>query len=355
MRTAISPRFATRSFRIAIVADGMPQRYPAPLAAVASRSRGRRCSAARPGGRRHALRDRRARLGPRGRDEPVRRARLRRRPAGATSGSSRTTTAEPSCASSPPGRCACCSPSALAAVQISSTKPFKVVDARGKARKLKAGHAEPRRGEAERTLRLPLRYVAGGAPLQLDGTAYRGALRRPPAGREAHDRQPAAARPLPPRRRAVGDARRLAPRGASRAGGRRALLRARDAEAGRAASTSTPTRAARSTAASRPRRPRRTARSARRRAGSSTGTGASRRPSTTRPRAGGRSRTTRRGRGATPVPYLVSVADPYDCLSKLHRWGPFLLDAGGSGAGSSALGACATSSSPAGRRDARPR
>jgi stage II sporulation protein D len=27
--------------------------------------------------------------------------------------------------------------------------------------------------------------------------------------------------------------------------------------------------------------------------------------------------------GATPVPYLVSVSDPYDGLSKLHRWGPF--------------------------------
>ena len=28
---------------------------------------------------------------------------------------------------------------------------------------------------------------------------------------------------------------------------------------------------------------------------------------------------------AVPVPYLVSVADPYDTLSKHHRWGPFLL------------------------------
>ena len=27
--------------------------------------------------------------------------------------------------------------------------------------------------------------------------------------------------------------------------------------------------------------------------------------------------------GATPVPYLVSVPDPHDGLSKLHRWGPF--------------------------------
>jgi stage II sporulation protein D len=28
---------------------------------------------------------------------------------------------------------------------------------------------------------------------------------------------------------------------------------------------------------------------------------------------------------ATPVPYLVSVADPYDRISKLHRWGPVRL------------------------------
>ena len=27
--------------------------------------------------------------------------------------------------------------------------------------------------------------------------------------------------------------------------------------------------------------------------------------------------------GATPVPYLVSVPDPHDSLSKHHRWGPF--------------------------------
>src|SRR5206468_2133803 len=27
------------------------------------------------------------------------------------------------------------------------------------------------------------------------------------------------------------------------------------------------------------------------------------------------------------VPYLVSVADPYDALSPVHDWGPLLLDA----------------------------
>src|SRR4029077_14842656 len=28
-----------------------------------------------------------------------------------------------------------------------------------------------------------------------------------------------------------------------------------------------------------------------------------------------------------PIPYLVSVADPYDTLSPYHDWGPVLLDA----------------------------
>ena len=34
---------------------------------------------------------------------------------------------------------------------------------------------------------------------------------------------------------------------------------------------------------------------------------------------------------ATPVPYLVSVPDPHDGLSKHHRWGPVPADAGGGG------------------------
>jgi stage II sporulation protein D len=65
----------------------------------------------------------------------------------------------------------------LPAVKISSTKPFRVVDARGKARTLKAGRqnlAPPRLAKLK--LKLPLRYEPGAAPLQLDGKAYRGAL-----------------------------------------------------------------------------------------------------------------------------------------------------------------------------------
>ena len=71
-----------------------------------------------------------------------------RGPAGATSGSSRTTTAERSCSSSPPGRCACCSPSGKAAV---ADQLDEAVQGRRRARQgaqAEARHAEPRRGEA---------------------------------------------------------------------------------------------------------------------------------------------------------------------------------------------------------------
>ena len=61
------------------------------------------------------------------------------------------------------------------AVEIGSTKPFKVVDARGKVRRLKPGTQNLVAAKIAQ-LRLPLRYVPGAAPLQLDGSAYRGAL-----------------------------------------------------------------------------------------------------------------------------------------------------------------------------------
>ena len=62
-----------------------------------------------------------------------------------------------------------------AAVVVSSSKPFKVVDARGKVRKLKPGRQRVVAGKLA-PLRSPLRFVAGASPLRLDGTAYRGAL-----------------------------------------------------------------------------------------------------------------------------------------------------------------------------------
>jgi stage II sporulation protein D len=62
-------------------------------------------------------------------------------------------------------------------VKISSTKPFRIVDARGKTRTLKAGtrNLVPAR-LVKLNLKLPLRYEPGAAPLQLDGEAYRGTL-----------------------------------------------------------------------------------------------------------------------------------------------------------------------------------
>ncbi len=61
------------------------------------------------------------------------------------------------------------------AVKIGSTKPFRVVDARGKVRKLKPGtRTLAATGLAK--LRFPLRYEPGASPLTLDGDAYRGAL-----------------------------------------------------------------------------------------------------------------------------------------------------------------------------------
>ena len=61
------------------------------------------------------------------------------------------------------------------AVKISSAKPFKVVDARGKVRRLKAGTQSVAAAKLA-PLRSPLRFVPGASPLRLDDDAYRGAL-----------------------------------------------------------------------------------------------------------------------------------------------------------------------------------
>jgi stage II sporulation protein D len=60
-------------------------------------------------------------------------------------------------------------------VKIGSTKGFKVVDARGKKKALKPGTQNVRAGKIA-AARLPLRFEPGAAPLVLDGKAYRGAL-----------------------------------------------------------------------------------------------------------------------------------------------------------------------------------
>jgi stage II sporulation protein D len=62
-----------------------------------------------------------------------------------------------------------------AAIKIGSRKPFRVVDGRGKARALKPGVQKLMAGKLAKQ-RFPLRYEAGAAPLTLDGQAYRGAL-----------------------------------------------------------------------------------------------------------------------------------------------------------------------------------
>ncbi len=58
---------------------------------------------------------------------------------------------------------------------VESTRPFRVVDGRGKKRALKPGPQRLRVG-AIAAARFPLRYVPGAAPLVLDGKAYRGEL-----------------------------------------------------------------------------------------------------------------------------------------------------------------------------------
>ena len=62
-----------------------------------------------------------------------------------------------------------------AAVKIGSSKPFRVVDARGKVRRVRPGTQNVRALKLAK-LRSPLRFVPGAAPLRLDGNAYRGTL-----------------------------------------------------------------------------------------------------------------------------------------------------------------------------------
>ena len=64
-------------------------------------------------------------------------------------------------------------------LRVGSGKPFRVVGANGKARTLKAQTLTLAPGRPRgklKGLRLPLRFVAGAAPLHLDGNAYRGTL-----------------------------------------------------------------------------------------------------------------------------------------------------------------------------------
>ena len=141
----------------------------------------------------------------------------------------------------------------VSAAKISSKKPFKVVDARGKARTLKPGRQNLVAGKLGK-LRLPLRYEPGAAPLQLDGDAYRGASSTASKLRSSIGSRSTATCAASCR----GDARSLAPEACAAGGGRAPMPRRQPGTA----STSIRTPGARCTAVSGPRRTRRTARSA---------------------------------------------------------------------------------------------
>jgi stage II sporulation protein D len=207
------------------------------------------------------------------------------------------------------------------AVQISSTKPYKVVDARGKVRRLKAGTQNLVAAKLKK-LRLPLRYMPGAAPLQLDGSAYRGALivHRPAGKLTIVNRLP-----LDRYLRGVvpwempDDWHREALRAQSVVARSYALATLKPGTlfdlyadtrsqvyGGVAAEAASTNRAIGSTAG---------------RVLYWNGSVATTFYHST---SGGKTVSNDEAwPGATPVPYLVSVPDPYDGLSKLHRWGPF--------------------------------
>jgi stage II sporulation protein D len=207
------------------------------------------------------------------------------------------------------------------AAQISSTKPFKVVDARGKVRKLKPGTQNLVAAKLKK-LRLPLRFVPGAAPLQLDGSSYRGALL---VHRHAGKLTIVNRLPLDRYLRGVvpwempDDWHREALRAQAVVARSYALATLKpgalfDLYADTRSQVYGGIRAE--------------AASTNRAIGSTAGRVVfwNGRIATTfyHSTSGGRTVSNEEAwPGASPVPYLVSVPDPYDGLSKLHRWGPF--------------------------------
>ena len=308
-RSAISPRFATRSFRIAIGAERTARRKPSPPVRrllVLSPS----CSPTA-GARAGRSSCQRARLG-HGVGMSQWGARGYAAAGAATSGSSRTTTRDERAPRRARPRAARRGTAAVGRVRARS--------ARRRARQARSG--------ARR---------AALARASCGGCGRRCACRRRPAA-PAHGRIPRRARralragrlsvvngsrrALPARRRAVGDARRLASGGAAGPGRRRALVRARTLKPGRS-STSVDTRS-QVYGGIQAETPTTNPAIAPRPAGRSSGAAASRRPSTTRPPAVARPRSPRPGRGHAGAVSPLS-GDPYDRLSPHHRWGPFLL------------------------------
>lgn len=208
-------------------------------------------------------------------------------------------------------------------VRIASSKPFKVVDARGKVRKLKGG-GQNVVAKKLAPLRSPLRFVPGAAPLRLDGQAYRGALlvhRRGPSltivNKVPLDRYLRGVVPweMPddwPREalRAQAVVARSYALATLKPGTLFDLYADTRSQVYGGIEAESPT--------------------TNRAIGSTAGKVLfwNGRVATTfyHSTSGGRTVSIEEAwPRATPVPYLVSVADPYDTLSKHHRWGPLLL------------------------------
>jgi stage II sporulation protein D len=210
-----------------------------------------------------------------------------------------------------------------AAVKIGSAKPFKVVDARGKVRKLKPG-TQNVLARKLMPLRSPLRFVPGASPLRLDRLAYRGVLlvhkrggRLTVVNRLPLDRYLRGVVPWempddwhPEALRAQSVVARSYALATLKPGTLFDLYADTRSQVygGVAAESDTTNRAIGSTAG---------------KALFWNG-----RVATTfyHSTSGGRTVSIAEAwPKATPVPYLVSVADPHDTLSKHHRWGPFTL------------------------------
>ena len=171
--------------------------------------------------------------------------------------------------------------------------------------------------------------ATGGGPVTLAGAGAQRRTRRalPRAAararrrRRSRGRQRRLARELPARRRRERDAVGLEARGAGGAGDRRAHLRRGDAQArdepvrplSRRAQPGLPRPRGARARRRRPRSMRPPGRSCSIRASRSS-------PTSRRPRAGAPRPSRRSLPGVDPVPYLVSVDDPFDTISPYHDW-----------------------------------
>ena len=326
----------------------MRRRYPAPVAALASRSPGvvLLCWPAA-GWRRHALRDRRARLGPRGRDEPVRRPRICPGRLELSADPRALLPGNGAARSCPPGRCGCCSP------KRRSCGPDQLDEAvQGRRRPWQGAQAESRhdRTSSRRSSAFcasPLRFVAGGAPLQLDGD---GLSRRARSSTGRHGKLTIVNRCRSTATSAASCRGRCPTTGTARRSARSrswpAPYAARDAQAG------LPVRPLRRHAQpglrrhSARRRSRRTVRSVRRRAAFSYWNGHVGDDLSPLDLAGRTVSNEERGRGRRPCRISSPSPIPYDGLSKLHRWGPFRWTPADVGAEARDGRRYATSSSP---------